>query len=82
MAKKMLDATGRAIEADEIVIALQSFNTADPTQPLVPIAVVQGARLRAGHAAVKCAPQYFIADGSSDEEIHKARHALLPEAAA
>jgi hypothetical protein len=56
---------------DQIAVAIESFVTGDNR------VVQRGGRLRGDDPVVKLAPELFIEDGASDEEIGTARSRLM-----
>ena len=58
---------------DEIVVAVEAFSMQVTPDLGGDILVTRGMRLRATHVAVQRIPQYFLPDGSSEEDLTKRR---------
>jgi hypothetical protein len=60
--------TTRKPKADQVYVCWESFGSTDPLG-----GCARGVRLLGSHEKVKRWPQFFVADGTSDEVIHEMR---------
>jgi hypothetical protein len=64
-------------KSDQLFVCFESFVDGG-TVPPTPVA--RGARLRGDHAMVKKHCQYFVPDGTPDDEMHRLRQRMYEDA--